>query len=718
MTPLSYASFLGDPEILNILLSSESIDVNAQDEEGNTALHIAVAAAKIESIIALINAKANPYLVNALEKSPIDYASDKKILKILMNATIEYVDSQVPQDVAYLRDYIVEVIVNFYKFQERTKDIIVQVVEEKQIAVQKYNSIEGLLGLKDNANDKNHINRFAYLQDENERQAAKINYLKLQNRNLVKKIEELRMGYRENVNALSSSHLEEIELLQKKDEEISTVITNYQTKISTISDELLKSIGGRSILSFSKDSQSKEDYLIKSINSEKMVFDQQIYRMLEEKRNLIHNLKRNEDSIVIQSNSKREQIEQKLQDLVDKQEQQDELNNLVAFIHVEEGVRKVKGATLEKLAEYLLDPRRTQDEEFESTFLLCYRCFTTKLVLLKQIRNAFVKFSERPLPEFSEIVPQIQLKYVNILKNWMQNHWLDFEGDDQFITETNKVIEQNNERFVVVSNIEPPPKPIIPKTLIKKFSGDPTERLKTSLESINLKLIDIDPLEVARQITLIEHKLFLSIKPYEFLNLAWMKDDRDVKSPNIMAMTRFSNHIVNWVITEIVTIKENLKLRAAAFEKFIQVAQTLSAKLLKTYDDLNNVASSDLNFKNLRSRVQNAEPPVIPFPGLFQGDLVYLDTCNKDKLENGLINFTKQQKIYLCIQEIQSYQKSFYNLEVVDDIADYIKNINILYSSFGMYILTLQESEVFSPNLFLALLTIYGADTETIFCLL
>ncbi|EPZ33648.1 Guanine-nucleotide dissociation stimulator CDC25 domain-containing protein [Rozella allomycis CSF55] len=716
MTPLSYASFLGDPEILNILLSSESIDVNAQDEEGNTALHIAVAAAKIESIIALINAKANPYLVNALEKSPIDYASDKKILKILMNATIEYVDSQVPQDVAYLRDYIVEVIVNFYKFQERTKDIIVQVVEEKQIAVQKYNSIEGLLGLKDNANDKNHINRFAYLQDENERQAAKINYLKLQNRNLVKKIEELRMGYRENVNALSSSHLEEIELLQKKDEEISTVITNYQTKISTISDELLKSIGGRSILSFSKDSQSKEDYLIKSINSEKMVFDQQIYRMLEEKRNLIHNLKRNEDSIVIQSNSKREQIEQKLQDLVDKQEQQDELNNLVAFIHVEEG------ATLEKLAEYLLDPRRTQDEEFESTFLLCYRCFTTKLVLLKQIlacfELSFVKFSERPLPEFSEIVPQIQLKYVNILKNWMQNHWLDFEGDDQFITETNKVIEQNNERFVVVSNIEPPPKPIIPKTLIKKFSGDPTERLKTSLESINLKLIDIDPLEVARQITLIEHKLFLSIKPYEFLNLAWMKDDRDVKSPNIMAMTRFSNHIVNWVITEIVTIKENLKLRAAAFEKFIQVAQTLSAKLLKTYDDLNNVASSDLNFKNLRSRVQNAEPPVIPFPGLFQGDLVYLDTCNKDKLENGLINFTKQQKIYLCIQEIQSYQKSFYNLEVVDDIADYIKNINILYSSFGMYILTLQESEVFSPNLFLALLTIYGADTETIFCLL
>ncbi|RKP20342.1 ras GEF, partial [Rozella allomycis CSF55] len=119
-------------------------------------------------------------------------------------------------------------------------------------------------------------------------------------------------------------------------------------------------------------------------------------------------------------------------------------------------------------------------------------------------------------------------------------------------------------------------------------------------------------------------------------------------------------------------------LSSASVYRLKKTKETLSAKLLKTYDDLNNVASSDLNFKNLRSRVQNAEPPVIPFPGLFQGDLVYLDTCNKDKLENGLINFTKQQKIYLCIQEIQSYQKSFYNLEVVDDIADYIKNINVL----------------------------------------
>ena len=59
----------------------------------------------------------------------------------------------------------------------------------------------------------------------------------------------------------------------------------------------------------------------------------------------------------------------------------------------------------------------------------------------------------------------------------------------------------------------------------------------------------------------------------EFLDLAWMKDDKETRAPNIIRMVRWSNHVVHWLITEIVTIKDNIKLRAAMMEKIIALAQ-------------------------------------------------------------------------------------------------------------------------------------------------
>jgi hypothetical protein len=62
-----------------------------------------------------------------------------------------------------------------------------------------------------------------------------------------------------------------------------------------------------------------------------------------------------------------------------------------------------------------------------------------------------------------------------------------------------------------------------------------------------------------------------------------------------------------------------------------------------------------MNFKNLRNRVHNVEPPLIPFPGVYQGDLVFLETSGKDKLENGMVNFAKLQKIATYVIELQVF---------------------------------------------------------------
>jgi len=50
----------------------------------------------------------------------------------------------------------------------------------------------------------------------------------------------------------------------------------------------------------------------------------------------------------------------------------------------------------------------------------------------------------------------------------------------------------------------------------------------------SVKLLDLHPLEVARQLTLIEAELFRNIRPRECLNQAWNKDPD--RAPNILAM--------------------------------------------------------------------------------------------------------------------------------------------------------------------------------------
>lgn len=81
-----------------------------------------------------------------------------------------------------------------------------------------------------------------------------------------------------------------------------------------------------------------------------------------------------------------------------------------------------------------------------------------------------------------------------------------------------------------------------------------------------------------------------------------------------------------------------------------------------------------MNFKNLRTRVHNVDPPLIPFPGVYQGDLVFLETSGKDKLEGGYINFGKLQKIASYVIELQTYQKMAYQLQSVPEIQEYIRN--------------------------------------------
>ena len=48
----------------------------------------------------------------------------------------------------------------------------------------------------------------------------------------------------------------------------------------------------------------------------------------------------------------------------------------------------------------------------------------------------------------------------------------------------------------------------------------------------------------------------------------------------------------------------------------------MAGKFVKLYDNILKLVSNELNFKNLRTKIHTADPPLIPFPGIYQSDLV------------------------------------------------------------------------------------------------
>lgn len=59
----------------------------------------------------------------------------------------------------------------------------------------------------------------------------------------------------------------------------------------------------------------------------------------------------------------------------------------------------------------------------------------------------------------------------------------------------------------------------------------------------DLKLLDIDSLELARQLTLVDSQLYRSIELIEFLDKTW-NDEDSVRPANIKAMIKISNNVL------------------------------------------------------------------------------------------------------------------------------------------------------------------------------
>ncbi|CAN8096899.1 unnamed protein product [Discula destructiva] len=381
---------------------------------------------------------------------------------------------------------------------------------------------------------------------------------------------------------------------------------------------------------------------------------------------------------------------------------------------------QIRGGSLMALAEQLTRHDKL-DANFNNTFLLTYRSFTTARELFELLVHRFgIQPPEGLTPADFEVwrgrkQSPIRFRVVNILKNWFETFWMEDSQEEETKTLIRDVY--NFARDTVKSTETPGSAPLM-AVLDQRMSGrdvgrrliqtqnqpTPTPIMPKNMKK--LKFLDIDPTEFARQLTIIESRLYGKIKPTECLNKRWQKKPGEGEpnpAPNIKALIDHSNQMTNWV-AEMILAQGDVKKRVVVIKHFVSVGDrcrqlnnfsTITsiisalgtapiARLKRTWDQvpqrtqmalesMRKLMLSTKNFAEYRESLHMANPPCIPFFGVYLTDLTFIEDGIPSIIKKTtLINFAKRAKTADVIRDIQQYQNVPYSLQPVAELQDYI----------------------------------------------
>lgn len=248
----------------------------------------------------------------------------------------------------------------------------------------------------------------------------------------------------------------------------------------------------------------------------------------------------------------------------------------------------IRGGSLMALAEQLTRHDKL-DSNFNNTFLLTYRSFTTARELFELLVHRFgIQPPEGLSPADYEVWRErkqspIRFRVVNILKNWFETFWME-DGAE----EDTKVLIRDVYNFArdTIKSTETPGSAPLMAVLDQRMSGKDVGRrlIQTQNQSTpapimpknmkKLKFLDIDPTEFARQLTIIESRLYGKIKPTECLNKRFGKKPAEGEpnpAPNIAALIQHSNQMTNWV-AEMILAQSDVKKRVVVIKHFVGVS--------------------------------------------------------------------------------------------------------------------------------------------------
>ncbi|EPZ32952.1 Guanine-nucleotide dissociation stimulator CDC25 domain-containing protein [Rozella allomycis CSF55] len=236
------------------------------------------------------------------------------------------------------------------------------------------------------------------------------------------------------------------------------------------------------------------------------------------------------------------------------------------------------------------------------------------------------------------------------------------------------------------------PDPILPKGFheITKLNKNMTLKVNRELAP-GVQFIDIDDVELARQMAIIAFDLFVKIQRSELLHQAWSKPKLQHEAPNLMAFINRFNSESAFLAVSILS-NTRVKARAKVMDKFIRIAY--QSKVLRNYstafallsalnsasvnrlkhtknllpkptlqmlNELESFFISNNNYKTLRDALANSDnQPTIPSMAIYLQDLTFIEDGNPSKVKD-LINFEQKRQMANVLSTILSFQELSYN---------------------------------------------------------
>ena len=395
------------------------------------------------------------------------------------------------------------------------------------------------------------------------------------------------------------------------------------------------------------------------------------------------------------------------------------------IIYNKEG--QISGGTLPALIEKLTTHDSTPDATFSATFYLTFRLFATPIEFAQALIDRFLYVAESP-----RTAGPIRLRVYNAFKGWLESHWRNdcdnpaLELIHSFATRqlqlvlptagkrlahlvekvnaaegalVPRLLSSMGKTNTCIATYVPPDTPL-PAPLITK--GQLTALKTWRNGGANVSILDFDPLELARQFTIKESRIFCSILPEELLATEWTKKTGSM-AVNVRAMSTLSTDLAN-LVTDSILQPADLKVRAKIIKRWVKIASKcldlanydslmaiicslnsstilrlkrtwdqVSCKTKATLETLKGIVDCSRNYAVLRQRLQNTSTPCLPFVGTYLTDLTFVDVgnqttrhLNNEDSENGVvvINFDKHIKTAKIISELPRFQIPYRFVEI------------------------------------------------------
>ncbi|XP_014824032.1 PREDICTED: ras-specific guanine nucleotide-releasing factor 2 isoform X9 [Poecilia mexicana] len=314
-------------------------------------------------------------------------------------------------------------------------------------------------------------------------------------------------------------------------------------------------------------------------------------------------------------------------------------------------------------------------------------------------------------------------RVLNVLRHWVSKHSQDFDLNSELKTGVISLLEE-----VLRDPDLLPQERKAATNILSAISQDEPDDTQLRIEDI-LQMAEspkaecfesLSAMEMAEQITLLDHIVFRSIPYEEFLGQGWMKVDKTERTPYIMKTSQHFNDMSNLVASQIMA-HSDVGSRAGSIEKWLAVAdicrclnnyngvlEITSAlnrsaiyRLKKTWakvckqtkalmDRLQKIVSSEGRFKNLRETLKNCNPPCVPYLGMYLTDLAFIEEGTPNFTEEGLVNFSKMRMISHIIREIRQFQQAPYRIEHQSKVTQFLLDKTVVMDEDTLYELSLK----------------------------